>query len=114
MITEYMEKARPQLTSLTSAGRAIFRKSRKSGLLRRNRQRGRSLTSLLRAETSRLSSSSTARLMEVASATPFAPMRGAPKRPKMKTALSRMLSEKATVLSAVAIATRPTLRSTAR
>ena len=27
IMTEYMEKARPQLTSFTSAGSAIFRKS---------------------------------------------------------------------------------------
>ena len=54
------------------------------------------------------------REMEVASATPAAPSFGAPNRPKMKTAFSRMFSVNAAAFSAVLIPTRPTDRSVAR
>ena len=114
MITEYIEKARPQETSFRVAGIAIFRKSRKSSLLRINIYESFSLTSLLRAETTSASTSSTPREIEVARATPAAPSFGAPKRPKMNTAFSRMFRVKATVFSAVLIPTRPTERSAAR
>ena len=73
-----------------------------------------SFTSLLRAETTSARISSTTREMDVASATPAAPSLGAPNRPKINTAFSRMFSVKATVFSAVLIATRPTDRSVAR
>ena len=54
------------------------------------------------------------RAISVAVAAPLTPILGAPSRPKMNTAFKKMFSVKAVVLIAVAMVTRPTLRSTAR
>ena len=49
--------------------------------------------------------SSTIREIAVAMATPVAPSFGAPNRPKIKTAFSRMFSEKATIFSTMEMVT---------
>ena len=114
MMTEYMEKARPQDTSFRVAGKAIRRKSRNSTLLRMNICDSFSLTFLLRAETISARISSATREIDVASATPAAPSFGAPNSPNINTAFRRIFSVKAVPFSAVLIPTRPMDRSVAR
>ena len=113
IITEYMEKAKPQTTSLPMAGRASFTKSPKSSLFLIKMALKRSLICSDRAETTKHSASSTSRDMEVARATPMTPSFGAPSQPKMNTALSTTFSPTAMELSTVPMATRPTLLSMA-
>ena len=67
-----------------------------------------------RAETTKHSPNSTRREMDVASATPFTPILGAPSQPKMNTAFSSTFRPTATLFSAVPTATRPILRRTLR
>ena len=70
--------------------------------------------SLLRKETTKHAASSMSLDREVAMATPVAPSLGAPKRPKINTALRMIFSENASTFIMVLIITRPMLRRTAR
>ena len=114
MITEYMEKATLQLMSFPSAGRDRRTKSENSSLLRAKMYRRFRCTSLLRTDTTMQAASSTSRDRLVARATPMAPSLGAPKRPKIHTALRMMFREKASTFITVLMTTRLMLRSTAR
>ena len=114
IITEYIEKATPQVTSLIRAGIQSLTKSLDKTLFRTNIFRKSSFTSLLLAETIRQTRSSINLEIAVAKPTPIAPSFGVPNKPKIKTAFKTIFKIIANVLSAVQIATLPTLRSTDR
>ena len=114
MITEYMENARPQITSLPIAGRDRRTKSCISSLFFLSMYRKFSLISFWKAETTKQPINSMTRESMVASATPATPIFGAPKRPKMNTALRMIFSANAMILRNMLTRTRPMLRSTDR
>ena len=114
IITEYMENATLQDTSLPRAGRESLTKSEKRSLFFINRYRKSSLMSLLKKDTAKHAASSISLEREVAIATPAAPSSGAPNSPKINTAFSIIFAEKASAFSKVLIITLPMLRRTAR
>ena len=113
-ITEYMENATLQDTSLQSAGRDRRMKSCVRTLLWTNRYFGCSFTFLLKEDTMTHATSSTSRDRAVAMATPVAPSFGMPNSPKINVAFRMTFNTKASIFNAILTVTRPTLRRMAR
>ena len=110
IMTEYIENASPQETSLPKAGREYFIKSANKTLFRSKMAAGRNRITLKWRASSIQIPNSMPLAMVVARATPAIPILGAPKRPKINTALRKMFKSRADALAAVAKITRSMVR----
>ena len=104
-ITEYVAQAAPQTNSFPIAGREYFRKSLVRSLFLHYIAESESLTSFILFDIKMLMNNSIILEIDVARATPKSPSFGAPKRPKIKVAFSKMFNPKAMKVMVVTVFT---------